>query len=193
MGELSGLKEYLDQRYQQSIFDQAVKSGQTFMLHMHNQKRVSATIAENCIYDIKADIEGKEELIQKIQIKYLYPSDLHESVKPLIKEDKEVRKLVLEPIGKPHERFFVKNKTLFPLMKEMEVVFFTLLEGDIIRGIITDFSRYEIIVHLKGGIPLTLLRHSIYDLKNKNGRCFLKSFQEEKKDWEKSKLYISET
>ena len=77
-------------------------------------------------------------------------------------------------------------------MKENEVVFFTLLEGDLLRGVIAGFSRYEITINLKGGVPLTILRHSIYDLRNKKGRCFLKSFQEEHRDWEKSKLYVSE-
>jgi hypothetical protein len=47
-------------------------------------------------------------------------------------------------------------------------------------------------VSLKGGFPVTILRHSIYDLRNKKGRCFLKSFQEEHRDWEKSHLFVSE-
>ena len=76
-------------------------------------------------------------------------------------------------------------------MKEKQVVFFTLLEGEIIRGIIADFSRFDITVNLKGGIPVTVLRHSIYDVENKEGRSFLKSFQEKYRDWEKSELFVS--
>ena len=75
-------------------------------------------------------------------------------------------------------------------MKEKQVMFFTLLEGEIIRGIIADFSRYEITVILKGGSPITILRHSIYDLRDKRGRCFLKLFQETRTDWEKSNLFV---
>ena len=60
-------------------------------------------------------------------------------------------------------------------MNERQVLFFTLLEGEIIRGIAADFSRYDITVHLKGGIPVILLRHSVYDLRDKAGRCYLKS------------------
>jgi len=192
MGELIGLKDYLAQNYDQSIFDQVAESGQAYMLHMHGQKNVQALIRENLIYDIKAAVDGKEEIIQKVEIKFLYPAELSESVIPLFKEDKKVKGLGLEPIPKPNARFFVKNKTLFPLMKENEVVFFTLLEGDLIRGVISGFSRYEITINLKGGVPLTILRHSIYDLRNKKGRCFLKSFQEERRDWEKSELYVTE-
>ena len=75
-------------------------------------------------------------------------------------------------------------------MKEKKVVFMTLLEGEIVRGIIAGFSRYEITVHLKGGTAITVLRHSIYDLRDKKGRCFLKSFQDTHKDWEKSELFV---
>ena len=76
-------------------------------------------------------------------------------------------------------------------MHEKKVVFFTLLEGEIIRGIIADFSRYDITVNLKGGIPVTILRPAVYDIRDKEGRCFLKSLQETKRDWEKSGLYVS--
>jgi sRNA-binding regulator protein Hfq len=76
-------------------------------------------------------------------------------------------------------------------MKDREVVIFTLLEGEVIKGIITAFSRYEITVHLKGGVLVTILRHSVYDLRNKRQRCFLKSFQERHRDWEKNDLYVS--
>ena len=98
----------------------------------------------------------------------------------------------LEPIFSPKHRNFIKNKTLFPLMKEKRVLFFTLIEGEMIRGVVTDFSRYDITVSLKGSVPVTVLRHAVYDLRDKKTRCFLKSFQEEHRDWEKSGLYISE-
>ncbi|MBW2103558.1 MAG: hypothetical protein JRH05_13000, partial [Deltaproteobacteria bacterium] len=95
----------------------------------------------------------------------------------------------LEPILSPKLRNHIKNKSLYPLMMEREVVFFTLLEGEIIRGVISGFTRYEIQVHMKGGVPVTLLRHAVLDLRNKKGRCFLKSFQEDRRDWEKSTLW----
>jgi hypothetical protein len=64
------------------------------------------------------------------------------------------------------------------------------LEGDIIRGLVDAFTRYDITVHLKGGIPVSLLRHRVYDLRDKKGRCYLKTFQETHRDWKKSGLYV---
>ena len=194
MGHLLGLDEYLEANYEHSVFDKAVASGVPWDLHLHGGRAVTARVAENRRWDVTVDVagEGKVEL-QKIQVKFLYPADLGRTVKPLVKVDKKVKDLALTPILSPRGRYFIKNKSLFPLMKDKEVLSFTLLEGEVMKGILTDFSRYDITVALKGGVPVTLLRHCIYDLRNKKGRSFLKSFQEEHRDWEKSALFVSES
>jgi len=192
MGYLSGLQEYLDEGYNNSIFNQAWESKKLWEFHMHSRRIITARVLENLTYDLKLNIKGMgEEIIQKTQVKLLYPVEQAESVRGLIKADKKVGGLGLEPIISPRGRHHIKNKSLFPLMKEKQVVFFTLLEGEIIRGIIAGFSRYEITINLKGSLPVTILRHSVYDLRNKKKRCFLKSFQEDQRDWEKSPLFIS--
>jgi len=192
MGHLLGLQEYLDEKYNTSIFNQAVASGKPWEFHLHGRCTIKASVLENRKWDISVNIVGqaKEEL-QKIQVKFLYPEDLSESIKPLIKMDKNIEGLGLEAILAPGKRYFVKNKSLFPLMKEKEVMFFTLLEGEMIRGIIVDFSRYDITVSLKGSRLVTILRHAIYDIRNKGGRSFLRSFQEEHRDWQKCPIYVS--
>lgn len=194
MGELSGLSEYLEKGYDVSVFDTVLASGKPWVFHLHGNNSLSGVVRENSKWEVAMDIEGKgKEDIQKIQIKYLYPADLDESVRPLIKRDQKVEAQNLEPIFAPGYRHFVKNKSLFPLMKEREVLFFTLLEGEIIKGIVTDFSRYDVTVSMKGGLPVTILRHCIYDLRNKKGRSFLKTFQEEHRDWEKSPLFTADS
>lgn len=191
MGHLLGLDEYLAKHYEVSVFDKAVASGLPWELRLHGGRSVTATLTENRKWDVTLGPPGqaKEEL-QKIQVKYLYPADQSRAVKPLVKTDKKVKELALSPILSPRGRYFIKNKSLFPLLKEKEVLFFTLLEGEVIKGILTDFSRYDVTVALKGGLPVTILRHSIYDLRNKKDRSFLKSFQEEHRDWEKSPLFV---
>jgi sRNA-binding regulator protein Hfq len=192
MSHLMGLQDYLEEHYQHSIFDQAKDSDVPWEIHLHGHRTLSVRIFENLPYDLKAHVEGEgHQLIQKTDIKLIYPASVAEQVRPLIKTEKKVMDLGLLPIRSPSRRYHVKNKSLFPLMKDREVVFFTLLEGEIVKGIITDFSRYEITLSLKGGIPVTVLRHAIYDLRDKRGRCYLKAFQETHRDWEKSALYVS--
>jgi len=193
MGYLVGLKEYLGQFYNESIFEQIVDSEELWEFHLHGLRIIRGRALEDLTYDLKVETEAQQEqVLSKVEIKLLYPAHLDRSVRPLIKTDRGVQKLDISPTLSPRNRYFVKNKSLFPLMQDKDVVFFTLLEGEIIRGIISDFTRYEITVSLKGGNLVTILRHSIYDLRNKKGRCFLKSFQEEHRDWEKSHLFVSE-
>ena len=153
---------------------------------------INAIFLENLKYDVKVQIEGGGDgLLAKTDIKIIYLDNLSESVRPLLKTDEKIRNLSLEPIIPPSKRHHIKNKTLFPLMKERHLLFFTLLEGEIVRGIVAGFNRYEITVNLKGGVPVTILRHAVYDLRDKRKRCFLKSSQEKHRGWEKSPLFVS--
>ncbi|MCF8119485.1 MAG: hypothetical protein K9L83_04680 [Deltaproteobacteria bacterium] len=192
MGYLKGLQEYLDANYHLSIFDTALESRQLWEFHLHPHRMVQARIEENQVYDLVLAGDGVDRApMPKTDVKLLYPAEQADATRPLIQTDKKVKALQLEPIIPPRKRHHIKNKTLFPLLKEREVLFFTLLEGEVIKGILGGFTRYDITVHLKGGTPVYLLRHSVYDLRDKKGRCFLKSFQESRRDWEKSEWFVS--
>ena len=192
MGYLLGLKEYLTESYNTSIFDQAIAAGNLWRLHVHDHFLIKGQITQDLKYDLSIKTDTKEEkVLPKVSIKLVYPDSQSEAVTPLLKTDHKVKDLALEPISAPKDRYHIKNKNLFPLMKERRVVFFTLLEGEIIRGLIAGFNRHEISVDLKGAIPVTILRHSIYDLRDKKGRCFLKSSQVHRRDWENSEIFVS--
>lgn len=191
MAGLQGLSEYLERNYHTSVFDQAFDSKSLWEVHIHPDRIVSAKIIANLQYDIKLDTDGQgEEELQKTRIKLLYPIENAQIIRPLIKKDKKVGSLNLEPEISPKNRHHIKNKSLYPIMEEKQVVFFTLLGGEVIRGLVAAFSRYDITVNLKGGIPVTFLRHSVYRFEDKKGRSYLKSIQEKQKDWQKSPLYI---
>lgn len=191
MGYLVGLAQYLDAHYHESVFDQAVLDDKPWEIHAHPHRIFQARIMETVPYDVTIDTgHGEKEILPKVQIKFLYSAQLADSVKRILKRDGKVEELCLGPHFSPRYRHHVKNKTLFPLMKERVVLFFTLLEGEIIKGIVEGFNRYEITVHMKGGLPVTILRHSIHDIRDKRGRCYLKSSQERLEDWKKSSLYV---
>ena len=191
MGFLSGLQEYLKETYGTSVFDQACESKTPWEFHLHGHRIIRAEIHKNLVYDLKIKSDDTQELVlSKTDVKVLYPQEISKKVHTLLTTDPKITKATLEPIIAPALRHHIKNKSLFPLMKERKVVFFTLLEGEIIKGLITGFSRYEITCSLKGGLPVSILRHAVYDLRDKKGRSFLKSFQESRKDWEKNDLYV---
>ncbi len=191
MGYLLGLKEYLEEAYHYSIFQQAVDSKDMWALHLHGHRIVQTKIVEDLIYDIKLASENQEvEELAKLQVKCLYPTNLLEPIKGIMTINQQVKSLELQPIVKPQDRYVIKNKSLFPLMKQQENVRLTLLEGEELQGIVIGFSRYDL-TFLAQGVPIVILRHSIYDLQSDTGRSFRKSFQQDHKDWETSELFVS--
>ena len=129
--------------------------------------------------------------MRKHNIHFLYPAAQATAVEKLVNPNKAAQALGLEPTVFHSERQFVKNKTLFPLMVERTVVFITLRDGAQIHGLITGFSRYDIHMSMKGGVAVTLLRHSLHDIRDKDGRCYLKSVQDKRKDWKKSSVFVT--
>lgn len=191
MKHLAGFRDYLNARYERSVFERALAAQDRWECRLHTHRTEQLRVTANLTYDLQVDVGGEvPEDLPKLHVKLLYPAVQAAAVAPLIKSDSRVRAQELKPILSPPARHHVKNKSLFVLMRDRDVVFFTLLEGEIVRGIIEDFSRYDITVSLKGGLHVVLLRHSIYDLRNKRGRCYLKSFQDTHRDWQKSALFV---
>ncbi len=191
MKHLAGFREYLSASYDQSVFQRALAAQDLWEFHLHTHRTERLRVIENLTHDLQVDAGGgTPEDLPKLHVKLLYPAAQAAAVAPLINSDPRVRALQLKPVLSPAARRHVKNKSLFVLMKDREVVYFTLVEGEIVRGIIGGFSRYDVTLYVKGGLPVVLLRHSIYDLRNKRGRCYLKSFQDAHRDWKKSKYFL---
>ena len=191
MKHLAGFRDYLNARYERSVFERALAAQDRWECHLHTHRTEQLRVTANPTYDLQVDVGGEvPEDLPKLHVKLLYPAAQAAAVASLIKIDSRVRAQGLKSILSPAARHHVKNKSLFVLMKDRDVVFFTLLEGEIVRGVIEDFSRYDVTVGLKGGLPMVLLRHSIYDLRDKRGRCYLKSFQDTHRDWQKSALFV---
>jgi sRNA-binding regulator protein Hfq len=191
-GQLAGLKEYLAENDARSVLDDAGASGALWNFHIHPGRVVSARLTGVETYDVAVTPEdGEAESLRKHDIHFLYPAEQAAAVAKLVKSDSAVADLKLEPTAFHRARQFVKNKTLFPLMQERTVVFITLRDGSILRGLFTGFSRYDIHVSMKGGVAVTLLRHSLHDIRDKEGRCYLKSVQQQRKDWKKSSVFVT--
>ncbi len=187
---LSGLSDYLYENYDRSIFDTAFQTQAVYTFHLHPQRVISARVKAVQRYDVIMEIVGNTvETIPKLNIKYGYEEDLSSAVEQKITVDPKVRKKQLSAIPAPAQRHHIKNKSLYPLMMDRTVLFFTLLEGEIIRGIVAGFSKYDITLHIKGGIPVTILRHAVYDVRDKKDRCYLKQFQQQARDWKNSAYY----
>lgn len=193
MKHLKGLKEYLQLHYEQSVLDQARASGGEWVFHLHGARSISSKNFINERYElIFEDGAQGRETIHKTEVKFFNQAEHKAAVSKSLKQDKKIRAKALGPYYYTRDRFFVKNKSLYPLMLDREVVFVTLLEGEILRGLISGFNRYEIQLHLKGGVPVTILRHALAAFQNKKGRSFLKQDQERLRDWQKSSYFVEQ-
>jgi sRNA-binding regulator protein Hfq len=193
MAYLSGLQEYLQEHYFISVYDQALQSGEMYTFHAHGQQIFQGKVIKNDTFDLEIAAAAKQlQRLPKTNIKLIYPSVLQQDIQKQIKIDPQISQKKIPPLVHAKERYHVKNKSLFPLMEERQVLFFYMLEGEVLKGILADFSRYEMTVHLKGALPVTIFRHALLNLTDKKKRSYLKSFQEKAKDWQKSQLYITE-
>jgi sRNA-binding regulator protein Hfq len=194
MKSLLGLEEYLQKYYRLSIFEKAFKSKTIWSLHMYNRHIYNALIVENDRFEFRAFIgENHRKTIPKLKVKIIHPIESTEHILPLINYDPNVKGLDLEPIIHTSERNHIKNKSLYVLMRNKVRVHFTLLEGEVLSGTIAAFSRYGITLEVGGNNQLTIMRHAVFDMRDKNGRCYLKTVQEETRDWEKSNLFLELT
>jgi len=192
MEYLAGFKEYLDENYERFALDKASAHGTWHVFHLHGKRILPARVIDNQTYEATLeDEQGNRHPVHKTEIKFFHSLEEALDIAEKLKIDHKVRSLGLESIYSTKDRNFIKNKTLYPLMLDREVLFITLLEGEILRGVIQAFNRYEIQLSLKSGLPVILLRHALFDVRNKKGRNFLKSVQDKKKDWKKSQYYVT--
>ena len=189
MTQLQGFSEYKKEHYESSCFTTLEKSGEKTLFLLHGRTSLTGTLVRQTIYDLHVASDDGEVVIPKVEVKCHAPASSADVVGKLIKTDKTVSALELGPIHAPAHRYFIKNKTLYPLIKERQVMLITLLEGEVVKGLVENFSRYDIEMRIKGGVGLTVLRHAVYDIKDKKGRCYLKSFQKQARDWKRSELY----
>jgi sRNA-binding regulator protein Hfq len=176
---LKGLREYLKENQMTSVIARENGKGSTWTFSLHDERRVSGRITCNETYEFTlAGPDGSEEKIHKVNVNFFCSeSDQVQVLKQVKQADKE-KKGSEGPHFSPRYRHHVKNKSLYPLMNRQEVLFFTLLGGEVLRGVIKEFSRFEINLHMKRGVPVIILRHSILDVRDKKNQCFLKKVVE---------------
>ena len=193
MGYLRGLDEYLKQNYDRDVFKEFKLQRALLHFHFAGHQELTRKIKKSMTFDLDLrDREGQIVRYPKLHIKFYYPAKLEQAVKPLIDVNPEVEAMNLEPIRHIPERYHIKNKTLYPLMMERQAVVITLLEGEVLRGFIDDFTRYEIFLKFRDDLRIIVLRHAIYRFQDFRGRDLLKNAQEESKDWQKSSLWVEE-
>jgi sRNA-binding regulator protein Hfq len=172
---LAGLQDYLKMHQKDSVFDRAVGKESSWCLFLHGDERKRGRIQSDQAYEIDLVTQvGVVEKVHKVNVKMLCEASKEAEVLGRLKTDEALKGSPEGPHFGPRYRHHIKNKSLFPLMNRKEVLFFSTLEGEVLRGVVTGFSRFEIYLSMKGGVSVVLLRHAIFDVKDKKGRSYSK-------------------
>lgn len=174
-GFLDGLETYWREHREDSLFQRESGRGGRWCFFLHGDVEITAAIARNETFE--SDLlgpDGSVERIHKVRVKFVCPAGLREEVKGQMRRNASVQRRKEGPHFLPRYRHPVEDAVLYELMAKREVLFFTLLEGEVLRGIIKGFSAYEIAVGMRRDVPVVLLRHAIYDVRDKRGRSYLK-------------------
>jgi sRNA-binding regulator protein Hfq len=172
---LAGLQDYLKAHQKDSVFDREAGKESSWCLFLHGDQRKEGKIQSDQTYEIDLVTQGGVvEKIHKVNVKMLCEASKEEEVLGRLKTNEALKGAPEGPHFGPRYRHHIKNKSLFPLMNRKEVLFFTTLEGEVLRGVVTGFSRFEILLSMKGGVSVVLLRHAIFDVRDTKGRSYSK-------------------
>ena len=174
-----GLQEYLKAHQKDSIFERECGKETLWYLFLHDGRELVGRIRNNEIFEFDLSMEdGNSEKIHKVNVNFVCPASFQEEIHKQMKRNEAVAEKAEGPHFSTRYRHHIKNKSLYPLMNRREVLFFTMLKGEVLRGVVSAFSRYEIDLSLKRGVPVVLLRHAVFDVRDKKNRCYLKKVVE---------------
>lgn len=112
--------------------------------------------------EVKSE-DGETSEIHKLDLRYVFDPNDWKGVKRASKksktEDPDVR-----PAPRPQDRYTCSDRRLFTYIDKKAEVSVTLLDGQVFRGTVAWFSRYEFGLVLKGDLEIAVLRHALGDL-----------------------------
>lgn len=108
--------------------------------------------------------KGAPEELHKLRVKFAYEPSAWKVVKKAIKVDKRLADAAREPAVRPQDRYSCSDKRLFTYLDSEREVVVTTVEGDVLRGVVAWFSRYEFGLRLKGDVEVTVFRHALQDI-----------------------------
>ncbi len=154
-----------------SILSDAVESGEVVTLQLTKGRRVEAHIERVDAYTFQMRETGSDSAVEvhKLEVKFGYAPDDWKKLRKGLKKDKAVAADAAAPSTRPQDRYSCSDKRLFRYMDNAELVTATLLEGEILKGTIRWFGRYEFGLDISGA-EVVVFRHALHDLRSNKGK-----------------------
>ena len=156
------LNAHREENLLRSCLDAAVSEKTQLGLSLHGGRNDEGVVTVIDPYTFTfTGRSGEPESIHKLQVKFAFKAEDRKKVRKVVRVDKDVAAKAKEPIVRPQDRYSCSDKRLFAVMDADEEVVITLLEGDVLRGHVTWFGRYEFGLRAKGGLDITVFRHAL--------------------------------
>lgn len=149
-----------------SCLDDALGKGHALTILLHGARRIDAKVTAVSPYEVTVQVVGGgEEVIHKLQLKVAWKVDDYKRVKKVLRKDKALTEAPRPPIDRPQDRYSCSDKRLFRYVDAHTPIEVTLLEGEVVSGVVSWFGRYEFGLSHKGEPLVTVFRHAIHDIK----------------------------
>lgn len=161
------LELHISDNAQRSCLEEARANGRALALQVVGQRRVSGVISEVGAYDVTVRDEGGADVtLHKLELKCAWYADDYKKVRKALRRDKALSEAPREIPRRPQDRYGLSDRRLFRYVDEGTTVDVTLVEGEVVRGAITWFGRYEFALGVKGEAEIFVFRHAIADLRS---------------------------
>ena len=151
--------------YRNCFFDEFQANHQPVTLAVMSGKMTSGTITENGKYDVTlVDRNGEPSLVPKHDIKFYFPSGAKKSVMKKMQFGDASGKLETGALEDMNARIDVKAKVLLAHQIREGACTWETVEGDLLRGYIRWFGRYEVKLETTRKDTIILLRHAFKSL-----------------------------
>lgn len=147
-----------------SCLDENLSSGLVMSYSLHGGRVIEGRVVAVEPYQarLKANESGVVEDIHKLQFKYACASADVSRVAKLMSRDPELTANPKAPILRPQDRYSISDKRLFQISDQSLTMEATLLEGELFKGSLDWFGRFELGFTLTdGSTKVHLFRHAL--------------------------------
>jgi sRNA-binding regulator protein Hfq len=157
------LQQHRDEHRDRTVLE----TGNHMTFGLHGKRLLTGTVGGVEAYGFELTPEdGEPEVIHKLQVKFAYDPKDWKRAKKAIRTDRALAKKPRDPIPRPQDRYGCSDKRLFSYVDRGDDITVTLLEGEVIKGQVKWFSRYEMALEVRGDALLYIFRHALHDVSN---------------------------
>ncbi len=157
------LAEHRGSHRERSCLDDAAASGEALTLGLVDGSSVKGPVQAVDAYTIRVGEGAAAKEVHKLQASFAYASSAWKAAKKALRTDPALAKKGLRPSLRPQDRYNCSDRRLFRYVDTACEVQVTLLDGTLLRGVITWFSRFEFAVRVKDA-EVFVFRHALSEV-----------------------------